>query len=50
MLIEGAAALSLASYTKVEEKFEGKNVVLIVSGSKISLDQLKEVLCEDEDE
>jgi len=49
MLIEGAAALSLASYTKIREKFEGKNVVLIVSGSKISLDQLKEILCEDED-
>lgn len=49
MLIEGAAALSVASYRKVRERFKGKNIVLIVSGSKLSLDQLKEVLCKEDD-
>ncbi|MFB0564985.1 MAG: threonine/serine dehydratase [Candidatus Aminicenantaceae bacterium] len=44
MLIEGAAALSVASYLKEKERFKGKNVVLIISGSKIGLDTLKEVL------
>lgn len=44
MLIEGAAALSVASFVKTIERFENKNVVLIISGAKISLDQLKEVL------
>jgi len=45
MLIEGAAALSIASYTKMKEKFENKIVVLIISGAKINLDKLKEILC-----
>ena len=44
MLIEGAAALSVASFVKAIERFKNKNVVLIISGAKISLDQLKEVL------
>jgi len=45
MLIEGAAALSVASFIKEKEKFKNKNIVLIISGSKISVDILKEVLC-----
>jgi len=45
ILIEGAAALSVASFIKVREKFENKNVVLIISGAKISLEKLKEILC-----
>ena len=45
MLIEGAAALSVASFIKQKEKFNNKSVVLIISGAKIGLDQLKEVLC-----
>lgn len=44
MLIEGTAALSAASYLKTIEKFKNKNVVLILSGARISLDQLKEVI------
>jgi len=44
MLIEGAAALSVASFIKVKERFQGKTVVLIISGAKISLETLKEVL------
>lgn len=45
MLVEGAAALSVAAFLKDMERFEGKNVVLVLSGSKISLDSLKQVLC-----
>ncbi len=45
MLIEGAAALSVASFLKGKERFKNKHVVLIISGSKISLDTLKKVLC-----
>jgi len=44
MLVEGTAALPAASYLKTVEKFKNKNVVLILSGARISLDQLKEVL------
>lgn len=46
MLIEGAAALSVASFLKVAKKFQGKTAVLVLSGAKISLDQLENVLCE----
>lgn len=46
MLIEGAAALSVASFIRDKEKFENKNVVLIISGKKISLDRLKGILDE----
>ncbi len=45
MLIEGAAALSVASFIKQKEKFKNKRVVLLISGAKIGLDQLKEILC-----
>jgi threonine dehydratase len=44
MLIEGAAALSVASFIKVKERFRNKNVVLVISGKKISLDTLKKIL------
>lgn len=44
MLVEGAAALSVAAFLKDTKRFEGKNVVLVLSGSKISLDTLKRVL------
>ncbi|MHA1370697.1 MAG: threonine/serine dehydratase [Promethearchaeota archaeon] len=45
MLIEGAAALSVASFIKLKNKFKNKNVVLIISGKKIGLDRLKGILC-----
>jgi threonine dehydratase len=45
MLIEGAAALTVASFLKEKEKFENKNVVLVISGKKISRDKLKEIIC-----
>ena len=44
LLIEGAAALSIAAFFKDHKRFAGKNVVLIISGKKISLEQLKEIL------
>jgi threonine dehydratase len=44
MLVEGSGALSVASFIKKRQRFEGKRVVLILSGSKISLDTLKQVL------
>ncbi len=44
MLIEGAGALSVASFFKAKERFKGKTVVLILSGSKISLEKLKGVI------
>ncbi|MGD2245892.1 MAG: threonine/serine dehydratase [Candidatus Aminicenantes bacterium] len=44
MLIEGAGALSVASFLKSKERFKGKNVVLIISGSKLTLDTLREVI------
>ena len=44
LLIEGAAALSIAAFMKEKKRFAGKNVVLIISGKKISLEQLKEIL------
>ncbi len=46
LLIEGAAALSVASFIKMKERFKDKTVVLILSGSRISLERLKEILGE----
>ena len=44
MLLEGTAVLPAASYLKTIEKFKNKNVVLILSGARIGLDQLKDVI------
>ncbi len=46
MLIEGAAALSVASFIKEKQRFKNKNVVLVISGKKISMDKLKKIICE----
>ena len=40
MLIEGAAATAIAAYAKTHKAYPGKNIVLIISGSNISLDTL----------
>jgi len=45
MLIEGAAALSVAAFLKTNNRYAGKQVVLVISGAKISLDRLRELLC-----
>ena len=45
MLVEGAAALTISSLLKFKEEFHDQNVILIVSGAKISLENLKEIVC-----
>lgn len=44
LLIEGAAALTVAALLKEKQKFRGKNVVLIFSGAKIDLNRLNKIL------
>ncbi|NIO28671.1 MAG: threonine/serine dehydratase [Candidatus Latescibacteria bacterium] len=44
MLIEGAAAVAVASFLKMAERFADKNVVLIICGANISAETLKTVL------
>ncbi len=44
MLIEGAAALSIASFRKMRSAYRGQTVVLVVSGKKVSLETLKTLL------
>jgi threonine dehydratase len=48
LLIEGAAALSVAAFTRLMDRFANKNVVLVISGNKISGDILRTVLCSSE--
>lgn len=43
-LVEGAGALSVASFLQQKELYKSKTVVLVLSGSKIALNQLKEVI------
>jgi threonine dehydratase len=45
IMIEGAAALSVASFVKVKNRYKGKNVVLILSGRRLSYEALKEIIC-----
>jgi threonine dehydratase len=44
LLVEGAGALSVAAFIKQIDRFKGKNVVLMLSGSKISVDTLRQIL------
>jgi len=44
MLIEGAAAVAVASYVKLREQFVGRNVVIVLCGGNIGLDTLRTVL------
>lgn len=44
LFIEGAAALAVAALLKQSERFYGKKVALIISGAKLSLKTLKEIL------
>lgn len=46
ILIEGAAALSVACLLKEKDRFKGKKVVLVISGKKITMELLKEILNE----
>lgn len=45
MLVEGAGALSIASFLKYKDRTKDQDVILVISGSRISLDTLKEILC-----
>ena len=44
MLIEGAGALSTGAFIKEKSKFRNKNVVLLISGNKLNLSLLKDIL------
>lgn len=44
ILVEGAAVLSVASFLKTKERFAGERVVLVLSGARISLETLSEIL------
>jgi threonine dehydratase len=44
LLVEGAGALSVASFLKIKERFAGKKVVLVLSGARISLETLETAL------
>jgi threonine dehydratase len=44
MLIEGAAAVAIASYLQQRERFAGQQVVIILCGANIGMDTLKSIL------
>ena len=44
LLIEGAAALSVAAFLRLAEAYKGSRVVLIISGARISVETLRSVL------
>lgn len=44
MIIEGAAAVAVASFLKKKHKPSEKKAVVVISGAKISLDTLKKIL------
>jgi threonine dehydratase len=48
MMVEGGAALSTAALLKSGKAYEGKNVVCIVSGKKISYEVVQKLISEDE--
>ena len=50
MLIEGAAAVAVAAMVKRRDRLAGKNVVVIICGANISLETLKTVLINTNDE
>jgi threonine dehydratase len=45
MLIEGAAALSVAAFLKKKKEVENKTVILILSGKRIGLETVQKILC-----
>jgi threonine dehydratase len=44
MMIEGAAAVAVASFMKLRARFSGKNVVVVVCGANISLETVRKLL------
>jgi len=45
MLIEGAAALSVAALLKMKKAHQNKTVVLILSGKKIGIEAIQHIVC-----
>lgn len=45
LIIEGAAGVALAALLKQAKEFQGKNVVVVLSGANISAEALKSVIC-----
>ena len=43
-MIEGSAAVAIASFLKIKEQFAGKNVVIVLCGANVGMDVLKSVL------
>ena len=44
LLIEGAAALPVAAFLKMKKDYKNKTVVLILSGKRIGLDTIQNIL------
>lgn len=44
LLVEGAAGVALAAFVKTAQAFQGKNVVIILSGANIGFETLKSIL------
>ncbi len=44
MMVEGSAGLALASLLKEPEKYQGKNVVLIVCGRRLGFEKLRKII------
>jgi threonine dehydratase len=44
MMIEGSAALAVAAFLKSKERFRNRTVALVLSGAKLGLDDLREIL------
>jgi threonine dehydratase len=44
LLIEGAAALSIACFLKTAQRFKNKTVVLVISGKRLHIETLKQIL------
>jgi len=44
MMIEGAAAVAIASFLKLRARFAGKNVVIVLCGANISPETVRELL------
>ncbi len=45
MLIEGAAAVAIASYLKIQQRFAGKNVVIVICGANIEPRRIEKKFC-----
>jgi len=45
LIIEGAAGVALASLIKNQEKYQGKNVVVLVCGGNVSEKVVKQMVC-----